>query len=211
MSSRLVDGVPLPLPVSGHPALEFCNTRAGWGAATPKEYLTSPRALALWCREQGLITAAQAAAVAERSGGAAVLDRAVALRDAVYRCALGHAGPGDWDLLSREATRARAASSLVPGPGPTPAAEVAAATWQLDAEVAGAELGLYAAAEAAADLVTGPLAGTVAACPGEGCGWLFSDPRRRRRWCSMAVCGNRAKARRYRSAMSSAGTAGQYP
>ncbi|MGE5829869.1 MAG: CGNR zinc finger domain-containing protein [Micromonosporaceae bacterium] len=37
----------------------------------------------------------------------------------------------------------------------------------------------------------------MSACPGEICGWLFADPRGRRRWCSMAWCGNRAKARRY--------------
>ncbi|MGW5195753.1 CGNR zinc finger domain-containing protein, partial [Kribbella sp. NPDC004138] len=33
----------------------------------------------------------------------------------------------------------------------------------------------------------------VRTCP--SCGWLFLDPRGRRRWCSMATCGNRAKVR----------------
>jgi predicted RNA-binding Zn ribbon-like protein len=34
-------------------------------------------------------------------------------------------------------------------------------------------------------------------CP--SCGWLFLDTskNRRRRWCSMATCGSRDKARRY--------------
>lgn len=38
------------------------------------------------------------------------------------------------------------------------------------------------------------------AAQGTGCGWLFLDasPTRRRRWCSMSDCGNRAKATRYR-------------
>jgi predicted RNA-binding Zn ribbon-like protein len=37
-------------------------------------------------------------------------------------------------------------------------------------------------------------------CAGAGCEFLFLDKSRthRRRWCSMAVCGNRAKARRHR-------------
>jgi predicted RNA-binding Zn ribbon-like protein len=37
------------------------------------------------------------------------------------------------------------------------------------------------------------------ACPGERCGWAFYDrsPARRARWCSMRVCGNRAKAASY--------------
>lgn len=38
------------------------------------------------------------------------------------------------------------------------------------------------------------------ACPDEGCGWVFYDRSRNRSstWCSMAVCGNRAKARAFR-------------
>ena len=36
-------------------------------------------------------------------------------------------------------------------------------------------------------------------CPGDECGWLFVDEtgNARRRWCSMAACGNRTKARRH--------------
>lgn len=36
-------------------------------------------------------------------------------------------------------------------------------------------------------------------CPGDDCGWLFVDEtgNGRRRWCSMASCGNRTKARRH--------------
>ena len=56
-------------------------------------------------------------------------------------------------------------------------------------------LPLLAVTAAAAQLLAeGPLE-AVHACPGNDCGWLFLDPRNRRRWCSMAVCGNRAKAR----------------
>jgi predicted RNA-binding Zn ribbon-like protein len=38
------------------------------------------------------------------------------------------------------------------------------------------------------------------ACPLEGCLWAFYDrsKNRSRRWCSMDVCGNVAKARAYR-------------
>jgi predicted RNA-binding Zn ribbon-like protein len=56
---------------------------------------------------------------------------------------------------------------------------------------------LLAIARAAADLVTSPSGTAVGACPGTGCGWLFTDLRRRRRWCSMAACGNRSKVRRH--------------
>ena len=38
------------------------------------------------------------------------------------------------------------------------------------------------------------------ACPGEDCGWAFYDYSRNQAsaWCSMAICGSRAKARAYR-------------
>jgi predicted RNA-binding Zn ribbon-like protein len=38
------------------------------------------------------------------------------------------------------------------------------------------------------------------ACPREVCGWIFYDRSRNQssRWCSMSVCGNRTKIRRYR-------------
>jgi predicted RNA-binding Zn ribbon-like protein len=193
MSSRLVDGVALPLPVAGHPALDFCNTRAGWNLDRPKEYLTGSTALALWCREAGLITgpvAERLIAAAEREPAAArvALERALALREAFYRVSLGTGDETQWSLVSAEAASARARSRLVPtGPG---------ARWQ--PEWSGPETAVLAVADAAAELLTGRLAGSVSACPAADCGWLFSDPRGRRRWCSMAVCGNRAKARRHR-------------
>jgi predicted RNA-binding Zn ribbon-like protein len=196
MSSRSVDGVTLPVAVAGHPALDFCNSRAGWGSPQPKEYLLGPEVLAIWCREAGLITAQDArqllAAAGRRPGEAAdVLRRALALRDAVYRTTLGApATATDWQVVSAEAVLARGASTLVPDPDGGPAG------WRLRSTAA--DLPVLAIAASAADLLTGPLVGSVGACPGVGCGWLFSDPRRRRRWCSMAVCGNRAKARRHR-------------
>jgi predicted RNA-binding Zn ribbon-like protein len=185
VSWRLVEGVPLPDAVGGHPALDFCNTRAGWGDPGPKEYLRAPGVLALWARENGLVPAARADLDDERS-----LDRALALREALYRCALGTGGGADWDLVSAEASAARAASVLQPGGD-------AGALWAPRGETGTPADALRAAALAAEDLLTSDLSGFVAACPGEGCGWLFADRRRRRRWCSMAACGNRAKARRY--------------
>jgi predicted RNA-binding Zn ribbon-like protein len=188
VSWRLVEGVPLPDAVGGHVALDFCNTRAGWGVPAPKEYLRSPGVLALWARENGLVATAHGPAHGTADDDA--LARAIALRDALYRCALGPGTDADWELVSVEAAAARAASALRPRGAD-------AATWEPRLAAGTPADALRAVALAAEDLLTSDLRAFVAACPGEGCGWLFADRRRRRRWCSMAACGNRAKARRY--------------
>ena len=52
----------------------------------------------------------------------------------------------------------------------------------------------------ALELLTSERRVRVKTCPGARCGWLFLDesPTGRRRWCSMASCGNREKAQRFR-------------
>ena len=52
-------------------------------------------------------------------------------------------------------------------------------------------------ATSAVDLLTAGRLDRVGECP--ACGWLFLDTskNRSRRWCSMATCGGRDKARRY--------------
>src|SRR5947209_10024272 len=119
MSWRLVDGVPVPDAVGGHPALDFCNTRAGWGDPAPKEYLTQPRVLAVWARETGLLPAAASTSVERFEGPRAhdALARALALREALYACALHQGDAAQWALVSRESAAARAAGLLVPGDG----------------------------------------------------------------------------------------------
>jgi len=193
LASVMVDGLVIPVALAGHPALDFCNTRAGWGSPAPKEYLVSYPHLAVWARENGLVTAAGSG----QPSGAAVLARAVAFRDGLYAVLTGAARPADWAAVNTEVRRAASALALRPG---------APATWCLSGSV-GADLPLLAVAWAAAALLTSPAASTVAACPGRGCGWLFADPRGRRRWCSMALCGNRAKARRYAHRVKDGGTA----
>jgi predicted RNA-binding Zn ribbon-like protein len=187
VASILVDGLAIPIAVADHPALNFCNTRAGWGQPTPKEYLHTPAHLAVWARENGLITAVAATRVSRSSGGDEVVARAVAFRSALYAVLLGTAGPGDWAAVNSEVRAAAATLSLAPGAG--------RAAWGLDQS--SVDLPLRAVAWSAAELLTSPAAAHVAACPGQGCGWVFADPRGRRRWCSMAWCGNRNKARRH--------------
>jgi len=58
---------------------------------------------------------------------------------------------------------------------------------------------LWPVARSAADLITSTNSTRIRECAGDGCSWLFLDTsrNRRRKWCSMSSCGNRAKARRH--------------
>jgi predicted RNA-binding Zn ribbon-like protein len=71
--------------------------------------------------------------------------------------------------------------------------------WSWRASARSADYLLHPVLTAAIDLlVTGPR-GVIRECEGDGCGWLFVDRSnaRRRRWCSMADCGNRNKVRNH--------------
>jgi predicted RNA-binding Zn ribbon-like protein len=58
---------------------------------------------------------------------------------------------------------------------------------------------LWPVVRAAGELLTSERLNLLRQCPGDGCAWLFLDTSRNksRRWCTMEVCGNRAKARRH--------------
>jgi predicted RNA-binding Zn ribbon-like protein len=70
-------------------------------------------------------------------------------------------------------------------------------TWRPSARCA--DYLLYPVLTAATDLLTSVSRGLVRQCEDARCGWLFLDRSnaRTRRWCSMADCGNRNKAREY--------------
>ena len=173
--AREVEGLTLPVRLGGHAALDFCNTAAGWGEAPRKEYLVSPRHLAVWALEAGLVDAAEADEL--------VLARALRFREALYPALVGRGGEADWAVVAGEVEWAAASARFV-APG----------SWVVPAS---ADAPLVAVARAAAELLASPARAHVRACPGAACGWLFLDERGRRRWCDMAVCGNRAKARRH--------------
>lgn len=205
MSSHEFHGVRLPDAVAGHPALEFCNTRAGWGETQPREYLSSTEAFLLWCLERELLRDETVARLRERAkaddvAAQALLETALELREAVHDVALGQRSGHAWEIVAGWAQRARAAGRLVPAEmapgGSSDGTGPAAARWELDPD-SDFDAPLLAVAHAMDDLLTSPSGTTVGACPGHGCGWLFTDRRRRRRWCSMAACGNREKVRRH--------------
>ena len=70
--------------------------------------------------------------------------------------------------------------------------------WRPNRARASAQLCALLAKEALS-LFCSPKASRIGICEGGKCGWLFLDESRgkRRRWCDMNDCGNRAKARAY--------------
>ncbi|MFF5083284.1 BTAD domain-containing putative transcriptional regulator [Actinoplanes sp. NPDC000266] len=177
----------LPWNVGGHPALEFCNTYAGWGRppSSRGEWLGGYPALAAWSEQVGLVDAGTVSALlrlARRGPGAAasVLGKAKRLRSLLYALLTD---PGDeraFTAVAGFAQAARSASVLTrDGSG--------LARWMLSPS-AGLETPLHAAANAAAELLADPRRFTVCACPGANCGWLFLDDTGRRRFCSIATC-----------------------
>jgi predicted RNA-binding Zn ribbon-like protein len=113
---------------------------------------------------------------------------ALALRDGLY-AACTDSSSAAWDAVAADARNASAAAVLVQDAPP-------GRRWVIP-ESAGLDLPALEVARAAGALLASTDLETVGQCPGEGCGWLFLDTRGRRRWCTMAVCGNRAKARRH--------------
>ena len=202
-----VEGVWLPAAISGHPALELCNTWAGWNSppGSGGDYLRSYETLAVWAREraglgQDETEAACRAAEESPEDGAGVLREVRRLRGHLYQVLLDRADDADVRHVARHAQEAQAALRLE-------RTDVGGLAWRLGREHP-VRLPLLAAARAAGDLVTSPDRQWVHACPGAECGWVFLDPRGRRKWCIMSVCGNRAKARNYARRKAATGPAG---
>ncbi|GAA1643919.1 CGNR zinc finger domain-containing protein [Catellatospora bangladeshensis] len=190
-----VDGYPMPLLLAGHPGLELCNTWGGWNSppSPHRDWLRDYDRLAVWTGHTGLLPTPDTArlreqAAADPATATRVLDDVRTLRTALHDVLLDPTDDAAFAHVAHQARRAAAAAVLTRDGG--------TARWILPGDT-GLELPLLACARAAADLLTDPARDTVRACPGDECGWLFLDARGRRRWCSMAVCGNRAKVRAY--------------
>ncbi|MEW2374502.1 BTAD domain-containing putative transcriptional regulator [Micromonospora sp. NPDC047812] len=195
-----VHGESLPWSVGGHPALEFCNTFAGWGHEPPlpgSEWLRGYRTLAVWAGHVGLaddVAVSRLLVLARRNPGeaAAALDEARALRARLYACLTDPDDRHAFDAVARAAEAATGTLVLrrdTDGRG----------RWWTDLS-AGLRLPVHAAAWSAAALLADPRRLTVRACSDERCGWLFLDESGLRRWCSLGTCGRPAAQAPCRSA-----------
>ncbi|HEX2886302.1 CGNR zinc finger domain-containing protein [Vineibacter terrae] len=188
--------------VGGSWALDFANTAAGRGTATPVEHLPSPGSLVAWAAHAGVLDAtskrqAEAAVSADAAAARKLLRGARQLRGAIYAVGAAIArgeAPQESDLriLKAFAERTLAAAALAPAVD---------GRFKFDFTHAPAEAALLGRlAWSAIDLLATVPPERIKQCPGHGCGWLFLDVSKNnsRRWCDMATCGNRTKATRFR-------------
>lgn len=193
------------LPVLGGAlCLDFVNT-VDPRLETPREdFLPTFEALIDWSVFVGAAGPAEAAAMVAAAGrdpeqAARVHRRAIELREALFELLRPPRRIGQPSAalaaVNKELRRALAEAELTP----------AACNYQL-ASRPSTDLSrvLWPIARSAAELLTSAEIDRVRECDGRGCGWLFRDTSKagRRRWCSMAICGNRAKARRHRNGTS---------
>ena len=168
----------------------FVNTLDIEGGA---DELSTGAGLARWLQARGLLAEGGRTGQAER-------ERAVAARAALRALLVANNGgeldPGAPDVLDVAARRAGIALRFLPDG----TARQEPAAGGVDGAI-GRVLAVVAVAQAEG---TWP---RLKACRNGACLWAFYDHARNRSrtWCSMAVCGNRAKARAYRGRRSATG------
>lgn len=186
-----------PKLLGGVLCLDFVNTVEWRGAAQPSERLTDYDELLIWAEAAETIgrkARHRLAAAAKRRPDAATaaLGEAIALRETLAELLAPDAPrPGPVERLNvwlaRAPERRRLAAS---------AQGYAWAAVSADDEFLAP---LWPVIWSAADFLVSGRAARVRSCTDRRCAWLFLDTsrKRRRRWCSMEGCGNRAKARRH--------------
>jgi predicted RNA-binding Zn ribbon-like protein len=196
--------------LGGALCLDFANT-AGWrGQPNFAGVLRDYEDLIAWAQHVEALSARQGKdllkrAASEPARAKAVHGLAVALREALYRVfsslAAGRASdPADLATINVAVGDAYQHLRL--------AALGDGFAWDWH-EVEGAlELPIWIVARSASTLLVSQDLERVHECAGERCDWLFLDASRNqsRRWCDMAACGNRAKARRNYARRRGAGT-----
>jgi predicted RNA-binding Zn ribbon-like protein len=128
---------------------------------------------------------------------AVVLERAIEIRETIYRVALACTRrqapvPADLEGFNRELKAALRHVRVAPGPR--------GLTWTWDPDDRQLDSVLWPILRSAAELLTSERQQRIGQCADDrGCGWLFLDNTKNhsRRWCEMNDCGNRAKARRH--------------
>jgi predicted RNA-binding Zn ribbon-like protein len=181
--------------------LDFADTVEDRPDIHPHELLNSYNDLVSWGQQAHVLTEQEAQRLLEEAArrsaeAAGVLERAVAIREVIYRVFKAVAedtSPEEDDLVSLSASVADAQvhARIVQKAG--------GFTWDWAGNVDDLDRMLWPVVRSAADLLTSDELDDVGICASDTCNWLFLDTSKNhsRRWCDMKSCGNRAKARRF--------------
>jgi predicted RNA-binding Zn ribbon-like protein len=184
--------------------LEYTHT-VGWAERDRSDdELTSYEALLAWAEREGLLDEVQRErlsreAEARMDEAARVLADAVDLREVIYRIfsSVGRdevPSESDVQALNAYLPDANRWRGIV--------REESGYQWGwLEDPDSALDRVLWPIIYSAAQLLTWSELSRIKLCRAHDCGWLFVDSSRNRsrRWCDMADCGNRAKARRFRA------------
>ena len=215
--SKVSDNRPPPMFIADDPGLDFLNS-IGTPIDTVVEWIANGEDLLVWLEQAKLIDAAQAAAIRANSFPGEIDEvaaQARALREWFRAFALSHMGR---PLTGKALNLLEPLNRVLERDEGYGAIAVTSAHSKNNGARSGLEWRrlrrwstpnalLLPIAEAMAHLVCSEDFSLVKGCEGKVCTLLFLDRThgRARRWCSMTVCGNRAKqaAHRQRSASQS--------
>lgn len=183
-------------PLHERLCLDYVNSTPNH--SDPSEnYLNTYADLVSWSLYVKLLSESEAQRLADTassqpSQASAIYEKAIILREAIYRILSGivqDQAPQavDVEILNAALSEAMAHMRL------KPAEKGFVWEWETDS----LEFMLWQAAWSAGELLRSDDLKYLRKC--EGCDWLFLDTSRNhsRRWCDMKTCGNRAKARRH--------------
>jgi predicted RNA-binding Zn ribbon-like protein len=182
-------------------ALDFANTLSWRGTAAPMEALHTMADLIGWCRATKAVDDPALRRLerwwrAHPEAAKASHAEAIRLREAICRlfaaiASAAEPAPDDLRELDRALARAPPRIGLGRHDG--------AFAWRVPRLVPEATSLLAPVLWSAGGLLVGPRGQRVRRCANDQCRWLFLDDSKggTRRWCTMSMCGNRAKAHRH--------------
>lgn len=187
--------------IAGALCLDFANTIHDYRSGDKGEELRGIPDLLQWAQEAGLLSSADRDRLSAHHRrnpreAAAALARAVALRDlllSIFAAIANRRSPSRRHLFELNSALARVPGRLRVSKG----AGRFESRWISTGDHL--EPVLFAVLADAAELLASDRLDRLRECASPDCTWFFMDESRNRtrRWCDMAACGNRMKARRH--------------
>jgi predicted RNA-binding Zn ribbon-like protein len=189
--------------VGGALALDLTNTSSGRGTASHQEHLRDFDTVLQWVQHARIVTAGECAAIRKAVSrdpkrAHALFTRVVELRELIFLIANAIAdGRAVPEKLRTRLTTMHA--GYLRHAGLQMRDGIYLWSWKPRDDIEAAILGPITLS--ALTLLMEKDLSRTRRCAGLECGWLFHDTtkNRRRRWCEMRVCGNRAKVRAARA------------